>query len=123
MNNTTNKADKTYLVSFGNSSQYILHDSASGKESKLTRIEDELNSFLKEKFPDEAFAYFTSPHIKEIEKPEDYAGYPELDSAALDQIKKVLLTEVKNFESQQELDSDAPFANVNPGAADISHIL
>lgn len=120
---TSSNTEKRYLVSFGNSSQYILHDTSTGKDSLLTRIEGELNDYLREKFPDEAFAYFTSPKVKEILNPSDYEGYAPLDDKAVADIKRVLDREIENLESQTSLDADAPFANVNPAAADIPHIL
>ncbi|MBD5268872.1 MAG: hypothetical protein HDS45_04665 [Bacteroides sp.] len=115
--------EKLYLVSFGDSKKYILRDTSSGKDSKLATIESELNSFLKEKFPNASFTYYTSPHVSDIENAADYQGYPELDSAALESIKKVLTREVENMEEQSKLDLNAPYSNVNPAAADISNIL
>lgn len=123
MKTDAKKTQKIYLVSFGGSDKYILRDYASGKESKLTRIEAELNAFLKSKFPDESFAYFTSPKVQDISNPDDYKGYPELDAKAIENIKGVLTDEVENLESQQLLNRNAPFANVNPGAAGIPNIL
>ncbi len=124
--NTQNAAlEKIYLVSFGNSDKYILRDSEVGEKSYLTRIESELNNFLRDKFPNEPFAYFTSPRVDEIssDTAEKYSKYPKLDAKAVDAIKKVLSAEVEDLEANKTLNSDAPFANVNPAAADIPHIL
>lgn len=117
--------EKIYLVSFGHSDKYILRDSESGEKSRLTQIESELNAFLRQQFPDETFAYFTSPRVDEIGEAgaEKYASYPKLDSKAVEAIKKVLVKEVKDMESTEIINSDAPFANVNPAAADIPNIL
>ncbi len=125
MNTQNNNLEKIYLVSFGNSKKYILRDTEVGEKSKLTRIEAELNDYLRKQFADETFAYFTSPRVDEIsaEGADKYASYPKLDAEAVESIKKVLAKEVKNMEFQQTLDSDAPFSNVNPAAADIPHIL
>ena len=123
MNTQQNTSEKYYLVSFGNSSTYILHATASGKDSLLTKIEAELNGFLRDKFPDEAFAYYTAPRVEDIDNSADYASYPRLDAKAMEDIKDVLSREVSNMESQNRLDSNAPYANVNPAAADIPHIL
>lgn len=121
----TDKKEKVYLVSFGNSDKYVLRDGSVGKESELTKIESELNSFLRQKFPDETFAYFTTPRVDEIAASHvaRYASYPELDSAAITSIKEVLAREVKEMEANKNLNSDAPYANVKPAAADIPHIL
>ncbi len=125
MNTHTESLEKIYLVSFGNSGKYILHDEASGKDSRLTKVEAELNSFLRKRFPDESFAYFTTPRVDEIsnEDATEYASYPLLDSAAVDQIKDVLVKEVEDMEATRRINRDAPYSDVNPAAADIPHIL
>lgn len=125
MNTQNAQLEKIYLVSFGNSDKYVLRDTESGEKSYLTRIESELNNFLREKFPNEPFAYFTSPRVDEISEanPEDYASYPKLDAKAVDAIKKVLSEEVEDLEANKSINSDAPYANVNPAAADIPNIL
>lgn len=117
--------EKIYLVSFGHSDKYILHDTEVGEKSELTRIESELNSYLRQKFPDESFAYFTSPRVDDISAADadEYSGYPKLDANAIEEIKRVLAKEVQNMEDNDSLNSDAPFANVNPAAADIPNIL
>ena len=123
MNTQTNANEKLYLVSFGNSSKYLLRDTASGKDSLLTKIEAELNGYLRTKFPDEAFTYYTAPKVEEVLNADDYKGYPVLDEKAMNSVKEVLAREVANMASQDKLDSNAPFANVNPAAADIPNIL
>lgn len=122
---SNNSIEKIYLVSFGNSKKYILKDTLSGEESKLARIETELNSFLKSKFPDEPFAYYTTPRVDVVSKKDvdKYNGYPSLDAEAVDRIKKVLAREVEDMESNARINSDAPYSNVNPAAADIRSIL
>lgn len=124
MNNTDN-TQKIYLIRFGNSDQYILRDNAEGEKSKLANIEGELNAFLREKFPDETFAYFTTPKVEDIplENADQYASYPELNAKAVEAIKKVLEREVLDMESERILNDNSPFANVNPAAADIPNIL
>ncbi len=122
---STNNNEKLYLVSFGNSDKYLLRDGATGEASTLAKVEGELNAFLRSKFPDDTFAYFTTPRVVEIapEHAADYASYPALDDKAVDAIKKVLEREVEDMEANRQINDDAPFANVNPAAADIPHIL
>lgn len=120
MNNTENKI-KTYLISFGNSDKYVLRDTETGEKSALTRIESELNAYLRERFPDETFAYFTTPRVDEISS-EDTAGYeeyPRLDKKAIDSIKVVLDREVMNMEANTLMDRNALYADVNPAAVDL----
>lgn len=116
------KKDRYYIVSFGNSDRYFLHDV---DNKTLANIEAQLNAFLKSKFPDETFAYYTTPKVDEVsDKNRDkYKSYPPLDAKAIESIKKVLTTEVADMEANRNLNSDAPFANVNPYAADLPHII
>lgn len=120
-----NKTEKIYLVRFGNSDLYLLRDTEAGEKSYLTRIEAELNAFLRKKFQNENFAYYTHPRVDEV-SPMDAAKYenlPPLDEKAMASIKEVLAREVTDMQDTKELNSDAPFSNVNPAAADIPHIL
>ncbi|MDE6811166.1 MAG: hypothetical protein K2J15_02320 [Muribaculaceae bacterium] len=125
MNTNKSQEEKLYLISFGNSDKYVLRDTESGEKSSMMRIEADLNAFLRSKFPDETFAYYTTPKVEEIseEGSEKYESYRKLDADAIEEIKSVLVKEVENMESNQELNDDAPYANVNPAAADIPHIL
>ena len=122
---TENKTEKIYLVSFGNSEKYLLRDNEAGEKSILTRLESELNSYLRSRFPDETFAYYTTPRVDEVPASEigKYIGYPELDAQAVAGIKEVLAREVEDMQSTSEINDNAPYANVNPAAADIRHIL
>ncbi|MDE7510342.1 MAG: hypothetical protein K2M62_09480 [Muribaculaceae bacterium] len=122
---TENNNEKIYIVNFGNSDRYIIRENPAGEASKLAAIEAELNAFLRSKFPDETFAYFTTPKVEEINPDQvgEYENYPALDAEAVEAIKKVLEDEVENMEANRKLNDNSPFANVNPAAADIPHIL
>lgn len=124
-NANNNNGKKLYLISFGNSRRYLLTDTESGEKSKLTRIESELNSFLRDKFSNDTFTYYTTPRVEEISNrdKEEFVDYPHLDLHAIKDIKRVLTKEVENMQDQSRLDSNSPFANVNPAAADIPNIL
>lgn len=125
MNANNINQEKLYLISFGSSDKYVLRDTEVGEKSSMTQIEAELNAFLRKHFPNETFTYYTTPRVEEISQADEseYASYRALDSQAIEEIKKVLVEEVKNMEANSELNDDAPFANVNPAAADIPHIL
>lgn len=113
-----NNIDKYYLISFGDSDKYFLHDNRVGLDSRLTKIETELNRYLQERFPDDSFAYFTSPRVDEISEDNAplYSAYPPLDDKAMSDIKKVLAAEVENMEANDKLDRNAPYSKINPGA-------
>lgn len=106
---------KFYIVSFGDSQQYRLTveidpEDENAHESKLINLEKELNAYLKQRFPEDTFAYFTTPKVTEIsaDHEDQYASYPLLDNKAMDAIKKVLVREVQVMESEKELDRNAP---------------
>lgn len=122
---TENKTEKIYLVSFGNSEKYLLRDNEAGEKSTLTRLEADLNSYLRSRFRNETFAYYTTPRVDEVPASDlgKYIGYPELDAHALAGIKEVLAHEVEDMQQTAALNVNAPYANVNPAAADIPNIL
>ena len=123
MNTEKENGGKIYLVSFGNSDKYLLHDNSAGEKSELARIESELNAFLRKKFPDETFAYFTTPRVTEISPAHasQYSDCALLDTRALESIKKVLAREVEDMEAARRLNDNAPFANVDSSAAGLPH--
>lgn len=110
MENTGNK--HLYIVTFGDSRQYRLFFDKK-EDTPLIRMENELNSYLKERFPDDTFAYYTTPKIVEIspEHASQFEQYPMLDAAAIDDIKKVLVEEIEDMRSEKVLNSNAPYAD------------
>lgn len=111
---------RIYIVSFSDSRQYIIREDADAEKSRLVEIENMLNNFLSKKFPEDSFAYYTTPKVVEINEElasTEYSGYPELDDKAVEEIKKELEIEIKDMRSNARLDSDAPFADVDPEAA------
>ena len=118
--------NKLYIVSFGDSRKYRfpfvelpsedgLHHS---DRTPLANMEKELNEYLKKEFPDDNFAYFTTPKVTEVDwdHRDKYESYPLLDGKAIEEIKKVLSEEVKDMRSTQEMNDDAPFSDVNAAA-------
>lgn len=124
-NTNNNKKEKAYIVSFGNSDKYLLYDDRRTEESYLLKIENELNKFLHDKFPNDTFAYFTSPRAVEIDIKHvgKYSSYPKLDREAVNNIKEVLVKEVEELEANRRLNSDAPYSKVNPNVAGVRGIL
>lgn len=107
-----------YIVSFGDSDKYRLSYTdadleGADKDSPLVKLENELNAYLKERFPESTFAYFTTPKVTELDPSHEsqYMQYPELDAAAIEAIKKVLVKEVEEMNSARELNDNAPWAD------------
>lgn len=113
---------KIYVVSFSDSRKYIMRDSAEREKSRLEEIENILNEFLGGKFPEETFAYYTTPKVEEINEnlaSTEFAGYPLLDESAVEEIKKELEQELKDRDADVLLDSNAPYSDVDAEAAGI----
>ncbi len=111
--------NRLFIVSFGDSRQYRMEYAdardphALVHSAPFTEIENELNSYLKEKFPDETFAYYTSPKVTEVEwsHRDQYESYPVLDAKAIDDIKKLLVKEIEDMNDNRVLNDNAPYAN------------
>lgn len=121
-----NTQKKLYVVSFGHSDRYLLPtDNAEEAHRILVDLEKKLNQYLKEKYPDETFAYYTYPRVTEVEPShrDRYDKYLPLDDSAFRIIESVLDREIADMESLQKLNSDAPYDNANPAAAGVGGIL
>ncbi len=109
---------KLYIVSFGDSAKFRVSSDETKENFEKSKIivdlENALNDYLKEKFPETNYTYYTVPSISEVDPADEgqYASYPELDSSALESIKKALAVEVEDMESNRRLNSDAPYSNI-----------
>lgn len=113
---------KFYIVSFSDSKKYRLTCEAADHNQVLKGIEDELCDYLKKEFPDDdSFAYYVTPKVVEIawQHRDQYSGYPELDKAAIAQIKQELKTEIEMRDNDTLMDSNAPFNRVPPNTDSI----
>lgn len=111
-----NTNQKTYLVSFGNSRQYLYRQSgneATGSNG-ITEIEKQLTDSLAKKFPQAPISYYTTAKISEINTADmkNYLGYPELDPRAVKEIEETLATGIEDENALLSLDRDAPWSNV-----------
>lgn len=109
---------KIYIVSFGDSARFrVTSDETKekfGKSRIIVDLENELNDYLKARFPETNYTYYTMPTISEVHPGDEdkYASYPELDSSMLDSVKKTLAEEVEDMESNCTLNSNAPYSNI-----------
>lgn len=114
---------RLYIVSFGDSRQYrlpfvdkVAPDGLHHSDlTPLTQVERELNTYLRERFPDDHFAYFTTPRVTEVEwsHRDKYEAFPLLDAHAMEDIKRVLSKEVRDMRSTEKLNSNSPFSDIN----------
>lgn len=112
---------RLYIVSFGDSNQYrVEFDDVANVDpfhhtNPLERIEAEIETYLEGLFPGKPLAYYITPKVIEVnwEDRDKYVSYPVLDDKAVKEIEAVLRTGVENMESQNTLDINAPYAEVN----------
>lgn len=109
---------KLYIVSFGDSAKFRVPSDETKENFEKSKVvvdlENALNDYLKERFPETNYTYYTVPAISEVypDDEEKYASYPELNASALDSIKEALAKEVEDMESTRSLNSDAPYSNI-----------
>lgn len=113
---STDKRDtrRMFIISFGDSRKYKVTVSDKKEAlAPLVRTENELNQFLAREFPSEAFAYYTTPRITEVDiaHEDEYAAYPEFNSKAVADVKKELVREIEVMNSDRELNSNDPWGN------------
>lgn len=114
--------NKILVVSFSDSKKYLMKESAEREKSRLAEIENILNLFLTKEFPEDTFAYYTTPKVEEINEElaaTEFAGYPLLDDKAIEEIKSELEQEIKDRDADEMLDSNAPYSDVDADVADI----
>ena len=102
---------KLYLISVGDSRQFRFK--AEDGHAIQVKLENELNDYLKKRFPEGNYAYFTSPRLVEIpvEEEEKYTSSPEYNDEAVAEIEKVLSTEIEAMEADRQLNNNAPNAD------------
>lgn len=110
-----------YIVSFSDSDKYrYSFDAPSDSDSMnnsqaFDELEKQLNRYLKAKFPEEPIAYYTSARVEEF-SPEhiaEWEQYPPLNEEALQAIEKLLVKEIQDDIDTQDLNSDAPWSDIN----------
>lgn len=107
---------KLFIISFGNSTKYRMFFPGAAEEleksSRLAAIENELKDYLKDKVETGSHAArYATAKITEVipEAYEKYSSYADFNDVAVDDIKKVLLTEVENMKNVRELNDNAPW--------------
>lgn len=105
---------KFYLISFSDSNRYRYETTDEEGLSKVLKIEKDLNDYLKRLYPEETFAYFTSPRVTEIswEHRGRYMDYAPLDGTAVKAIKEELAREIASREAVAHLDDNAPYSKI-----------
>lgn len=96
--------NKLFLVSFGNSSEYV------ATREELDNARRAIDEYIKANYQGTNidYKYFKAPEVRELHPDEIdwYASYPHLDHKALDKIKEVVNTGVEVMESEKELNNN-----------------
>lgn len=104
--------EKEYLVSFGNSRQYLLR--ADSQSETIDNLRREVRDYLEQKFPEmRGVDFYDKMSVKPIDEADEakYAGYPQFGPAAIEEIKRVLSVEVEDAASLRRLNSNAAFGS------------
>ncbi|MDE5869974.1 MAG: hypothetical protein K2H18_07055 [Muribaculaceae bacterium] len=98
--------NKTYIVSLGDTRKYRV------KGSELKKYSEELKKYLSSEFDGEALTYYDTANVEEG----DAAKYPELTHVEFEKVKTDLKRQIEVRNTDAEMDSDAPYSDVNKSA-------
>lgn len=100
---------KVCILSFGNSTKYRLPVEES-EDKDIALIRGDVKEFLKRKFPQlDANGFYDKVTLEELSE-EEAKGYSLFDESALEAIKSLLGSEVRNSEAVAKLNLNAPFS-------------
>lgn len=98
--------NKTYIVSLGDTKKYR----ATG--AQLKNYSEELKAYLNKEFAGDPLKFYDSVNVEEG----DAASYPELTHVEFEKVKTDLKRQLEVREADKELDSDAPYSDVDKDA-------
>lgn len=109
------KAEKAYIVSFGDSDKYSVPFNGSREEfeksSEFNHIKDEVFDYVKSKFPEAQFKDVITPKVEEIRDNDEV--YPVLNADNLGKLKHDVARQIEVKQGDTALNSDAPYSNIN----------
>lgn len=116
---------RTYIVSFSDSRKYLVRDTPVDASRRIDAVKRSLSDYLCRKFPENAMTPYTTPDVVEVglDKEEEYENYAEFDATAVESIRKELEDEIMNLNANREMDLNAPFADVDAQAAEVTEAL
>ncbi len=108
------KAEKAYVVSFGDSDKYSVPFDGSREEfeksSEFKHIKDAVYDYVKSKFPEADYKAVASPKVEEISERDQV--YPILNEDNLGKLKHDVARQVEVKIGDTSLNSDGPYSNV-----------
>lgn len=103
------------LISFGNSTVYRLPVDKCDS-GKIEDLKEDVRNYLDSRFPEmKALDYYSKMTVRHIDSDDAarYSSYPEFNEDAVRKIEETLDTEVRDHQSLEELNLNAPYAAVN----------
>lgn len=108
------KAEKAYIVSFGDSDKYSVPFDGSREEfeksSEFKHIKDAVFDYVKSKFPEAKYKDVIAPKVEDLSERDEV--YPVLDADNLGKLKHDVVRQVEVKQNDAELNSDAPYSDV-----------
>lgn len=108
------KAEKAYIVSFGDSDKYSVPFDGSREEfeksSEFKHIKDAVYDYVKSKFPEADYKDVAAPCVEEITQRDQV--YPVLNEDNLGKLKHDVARQVEVKMGYTSLDSDAPYSDI-----------
>lgn len=101
-----------YVVSFGNSKQYVVR--LVSNSPVIDDLRQELKGYLERTFPRmQGLDYYAKMKVKYVPKEmePEYAGYPVFTDGSIDEIKDILDTEAEDEASLRCLNSNDAFGS------------
>ncbi len=99
--------NKTYIVSLGDTRKYR----ATG--AQLKEYEEELKKYLSKEFAGEPVNFYDRATVEETG---DASAYPELTHVEFEKVKTDLKRQIEVRNEDKEMDSDAPYSDVDKSA-------
>ncbi len=108
------KAEKAYVISFGDSDKYSVPFNGSKEEfehsSEFKHIKDAVFEYVKNRYPEAKYDYLIQPKVEEITERDQV--YPVLNADNLGKLKHDVIRQVEVKAGDTSLNSDAPYSNI-----------
>ena len=109
------KAEKAYIVSFGDSDKYSVPFDGSKEEfeksSEFKHIKDAVCDYVKSTFPEADCKYVVTPKVEDVSERDEV--YPVLNEDNLGKLKHDVARQIEVKMGYTSLDSDAPYSDIN----------
>lgn len=107
-----------FIVSFGDSDKFRAEFDGTKDQfessPEFVALVGKVAGYVKSHFPGDDYKRYITPQVMEVDADDvRFAGFPKFDDAVASEIEKTLSVEIENMRSQKELDSNAPYSDIN----------